>query len=130
MGLALYREDGPHGPEDYAQWSYTGFNYFRTKIAAAVDIDLDAMDGFGGSVPWSDVESPLVPLLHHADDDGVLTAEECATVWPELDRVVREVFAPTPESYDNPLDHDLAHGLALVAMMRRAAENDQRILFR
>jgi hypothetical protein len=140
MGLALRREVGTywesseerHLPdtEDYAQWSYSGFNRFRTEIAEAVEIDLDAMWGFGGSLEWSAIDSPLVPLLDHPDDHGVLTAEQCATVWPELDRVVREVFGHATEFHVDPEGHhNLTNGLALAEMMRRAAEHGQRVLF-
>jgi hypothetical protein len=31
-----------------AHWSYSGFNEFRHKLAAAIGIDLDQMEGFGG----------------------------------------------------------------------------------
>lgn len=40
--------------ESCAQWSYSGFNSFRTKVAAAVGIELRKMEGF------SDVDRSLL----------------------------------------------------------------------
>jgi hypothetical protein len=43
-----------------ASWSYTGFDFFRTKLAASVGINLDEMFGHGGDKQWTyadDIES-------------------------------------------------------------------------
>jgi hypothetical protein len=68
-----------------AHWSYGRFMRFRTRLAAAIGIDLGRMEGFkeyldpinaDPPIPWSTVTDDLVSLLDHSDCDGVLTAEE------------------------------------------------------
>ncbi len=96
MGL-----DFSHGN---ARFSYSGFNRFRTRVAAAIGVYLPAMEGFRkegvitdlfGVVPikWSSVKDPLVPFLDHSDCDGSLTPDECRSVANRL----RELFTGDDE---------------------------------
>jgi hypothetical protein len=48
MGLGLSVGDMSCG-----QWSYSGFNAFRKKLARQIGIDLDQMEGFGEMPPTS-----------------------------------------------------------------------------
>lgn len=82
-----------------AQWSYSGFHCFRKRLAIQIDINLRAMEGFGGNTPWSAVNDPIVPLLDHSDCEGELNPEECHTVGPRL----RELVAEWPEDDDDRL---------------------------
>lgn len=83
MGL-----DFSHGT---AHWSYGGFHRARTKLAAVLGIELDAMQGFGGNKAWPDAEKvPLVGLLYHSDCDGDLTPDQCRKIAPALRAAVQQ----------------------------------------
>jgi hypothetical protein len=77
-----------------AHWSYSGFHHFRERLASAIGLKLDEMEGFGGRKAW-DNGHPLTPLLNHSDCEGELSAAKCGLVafglneiihkWPEDD---------------------------------------------
>lgn len=71
-----------------ARWSYTGFDYFRTRLAAEIGITLDDMKGFGGSLSWEKITDSIVLLLNQSDIDGRLSSEECAAVAPRLRELI------------------------------------------
>lgn len=100
-------------------WSYSGFNVFRTRLAASEGFDLDEMQGFGkgeyftaervpGTRSWDEIDTPLKPLLNHSDCDGLLTAAECAQVAPRL----REVVNGWPDTIETQYDRWSALHLA------------------
>lgn len=67
---------------------YGSFGNFRRWLGAAIGIDVDAMQGYGGSTPWPAIEDePLVALLHHSDCDDDIPVEQL----PGLARRLREV---------------------------------------
>lgn len=72
-----------------AHWSYSGFNEFRRKLAAEINIDLGEMEGFGGPISWDGVRDPIKPLLNHSDCDGELSVSECIVVYPRLLELVK-----------------------------------------
>lgn len=116
-----------------AGWPYSGFNRFRTRLAAVIGIQLNRMEGFGprsyelGRFPdtketsWSTVDDPIVALLNHSDCDGELTVEECKTAAPRL----RELVSFWPED-----DHDRQHALLLADAMEDAASRNEPLGFR
>lgn len=109
MGLGLYV-----GGKRVAGWSYSGFHQFRKKLARAIGIELDQMEGFytdetkkiletkgwedyhaaieedlrRPKISWDTVKDPIKLLLHHSDCEGILTPEECAQVGPRLRQIV------------------------------------------
>ncbi|MCX4673552.1 hypothetical protein OG453_44150 [Streptomyces sp. NBC_01381] len=88
MGLMLCPGDGDTSSPD-AEWSYTGFAAFRRQLALAEGLILSEMRGFGGERPWSDVSTPLEPLLDRADDGGgELSPAQCAAILPRLEAIV------------------------------------------
>lgn len=56
--------------------AYSRFHRWRVAVANAIGINIDEMEGFGGTKDW-DQNHPLTPLLHHSDCDGDLSVEEC-----------------------------------------------------
>ena len=80
----------------WPRWSYNGFHRFRSKLAEAIGVKLDDMQGFGGPEPWTSVDDPIVALLDHSDCDGDLTVEACKAVAPRL----REIVETFENGYD------------------------------
>jgi hypothetical protein len=128
-----------------AHWSYSGFNRFRRRVAAAVGIELDRMEGYHRShqlmaqfdrylvdgtisapetpveaIPWSIISSPLVALLDHSDCDGELSPEECATIAPALEAICL--------AWEED-DFDRQQGLLLVEGLRECAESGEAMEF-
>lgn len=93
-------------------WSYSGFNLFRERLAAEINVPLRRMRGFGnflsgppGDLPWDQVRDDIVPLLNHSDCDGELSPEECARAAPRIRTLVA--------SWEEPdFDKDRASALA------------------
>ena len=102
-----------------AHWSYGGFNRFRLRIAATINMDFD---GFCNGKPASEKneKDPVFPLLNHSDCDGELSSEECATVAPRM----RELVAPWPEN-----DYDKHQALLLAEGMEECAKNGEKLKF-
>lgn len=119
MGLDLYVET----PEHCADWSYSGFNRFRTRLAEVAGLgELAQYQGFGGNREWpARALHPLVPLLSHSDCDGELDSEDCSIVGPALRAAVQAWEAD---------DYDRIEAEHLADAMDSAAENETRILFR
>ncbi|MFD7964335.1 hypothetical protein ACFV5J_26405 [Streptomyces zaomyceticus] len=87
MGLVLFPGDGDNSSPDIS-WSYSGFAMFRRRLAEAEGFVLSEMWGFGGERPWSEVSTPLEPLLDHPDDSGDdLSPAECASILVRLDAI-------------------------------------------
>ena len=55
--------------------SYSGFGFWREILAKMHDIELEAMEGFGGAKEWTEDE-PFYELLNHSDCEGVLTPKQ------------------------------------------------------
>jgi hypothetical protein len=117
MGVGFSSESagliGPH-------WAYGGFGRFRRRLAESEGFALDEMEGFKGRRSWSDVATPLEPLLNHSDCDGELTPEECAQVAPRLREVISTWL---------PDDYDARSGMDLADAMEQCAANDENLEF-
>lgn len=117
------------------QWSYGGFDRFRTRLAASEGFVLDEMQGFSngryfedgyvaGTRLWDEVTTALKPLLNHSDCDGELSPEECAQVAPRLRQIV-EGWDPD----DARFDYDRRSGLALADCMEACAQAGEKLEF-
>ncbi|MGV9313199.1 hypothetical protein ACWDR0_13540 [Streptomyces sp. NPDC003691] len=120
MGLALCpADDNVAGPD--ISWSYYGFNLFRQWLARTEGLHLREMAGFGGDRPWSSVTTPLTPLLDHADDDGDLTAAQCAAMLPRLEAIIGE----QPHAADGPvLQRRIEDVRRLIGVMKYCVAED------
>jgi hypothetical protein len=89
-------------------------------LAKEVGIDLDSMEGFGGSVKWSTLpKDPIHFLLNHSDCDGHITAKRCAKIAPRL----LELVAKWPDDiYDKTQALLLAEGMKACAQKGKPLE--------
>src|SRR5262245_6396375 len=91
------------GPENHYGMSYSGFDAFQQRLAAAIGIDLKLMETHGGDRKWDDVKDPLAVFLRQTCDGGKLSPQECVFVrrriwevthhWPIEDRDGARHFA-------------------------------------
>ncbi|MFI6541722.1 hypothetical protein ACIBO9_00625 [Streptomyces prunicolor] len=89
MGIMLCpADDDVVGPD--ISWSHYGFSLFRQWLAQAEGLVLREMVGFGGNRPWNSVTTTLAPLLDHPDDEGDLSAAQCAAMLPRLEAIISE----------------------------------------
>lgn len=113
-----------------ARWSYSGFNAFRHALAAEEGIDLDQMDGFGGTRSWrtdnGQEVTPLTPLLYHSDCDGYLDSGECEQVLPRL-KLILDRWAATPNWIEH--DYDIRHGYELCEAMQHSIVHGCAVVF-
>ncbi len=114
MGLYFDKSD--------AQWSYSGFNRFRARLAKEIGFDLYDMDGFGGSTSWSTIKDPLKPLLNHSDCDGSIGPGPMKKLAP---RMIEIISKWQPQGYD----HDRKAGLMLARDMLVLAKQGKRLKF-
>lgn len=95
-----------------ARWAYSGFNRFRNRLSAAININYENMEGCGGDQKWEEIKDAILPLLNHSDCDGELSPEECKTIAPRL----LEIIAPWPnDDYDKIQATELAEGMQWAA---------------
>ena len=89
MGLALLVRD-QKGAEVYAERiaSYFGFHEFRIAWARHLGFDLEHMEGFGGSQPWT--SEPLQPFFDHADCEDVIS-------WRDAQAILRKAKKDAPK---------------------------------
>lgn len=72
--------------------AYGSFNQFRRLLARTVDMELNAMEGFGGMTSWPESEvEPLVHFLNHSDCDGEISWQFCADIANRL-KVLKPAF--------------------------------------
>lgn len=114
MGLMLFPGDGDVNSPDVS-WSYTGFHMFRQWLAVAEGSTLGEMRGFGGDREWSSVSTTLTSLLDHPDDDGSLTAAQCAVMLPRLEAIIDQLG---PEDGDLVLQRRVDDVRQLVTVMK------------
>ncbi len=91
-----------------ARWSYMEFHALRRAIAAAIEIDLDNMDGYEGDQRWDSMSDPLVYLLDARDIDGVIPVDHCFDVAHRLEDLLSTV---ENLSYDYIQVRELIQGL-------------------
>ena len=103
-----------------ARWGYGGFGEFRKRLAKEIGMDLDAMEGFGGDIPFSNFNDDIIPLLNHSDCEGELTVEECKKVAPRLKEMVL--------SWED--DRDRRNALELVEGIELAISRNEPLEFK
>jgi len=130
MGIDFHT-DGYEGKT--AHWSYSGFSEFRLRLANEANIHLKSMQGFGGSMEWSNDD--IVPLLHHSDCDGDLSPEDCAKVAPRLLELISE-WNSMQERFTGPempedfiFRYDKQQATLLAQQMKYCAENKVKLQF-
>src|SRR5262249_17018574 len=101
MSISIYAGDQSFG------YSYSAFHRLRERLAAAIGIDLNKMEGFGalnydkmewaaGTKKWDGLKDPVVRLLNQPDSHGSLSPQECLQIkrriwevtfnWPPEER--------------------------------------------
>jgi len=94
--------------------THTRFHGFRVVLARAAGIELERMEGFGGTQRWWSVRDAIGPLLELAEPDGELEHLLCASAARRL----RELI-PVLSEWDHASAVELANGLMLAARERR-----------
>ncbi|POX62823.1 hypothetical protein C3492_14130 [Streptomyces sp. Ru62] len=125
MGLMLFPGSGDVTSPDVS-WSYTGFHMFREWLADAEGFTLAEMHGFGGDRAWSSVSTTLAPLLDHPDDDGSLTAAQCAAMLPRLEAIIDQFHS---EDSDPVLQRRVDDARQLVTVMKYCRDMSVELLF-
>jgi hypothetical protein len=74
---------------------------------------------------WKRVSDPIVLLLDHPDNGGVLSPEECRAIAPRL----RELVALWPDNLTIELDYDKRQALNLAAGMQEEALANEPLEF-
>jgi len=109
--------DFSHGD---VHFGFFRFDSFRRTLAAAIGIDLTAMEGHGGASSWDSRSDPLVLLLRPKDVEISIPPAECNAVADRLYEVVTSY--PPPEGGWNEADWS---GLELVLALREASVANQ-----
>lgn len=121
----------PHYEYGFRAGSYTGFNQFRTVLAAEENINLSKMDGFGGEEMWETTDTVLEPLLAHSDCDGFIYPMQVEEGIPRLKAILvswedgefaYSTMFPDAQPFE---DEDKAH---LVSLLRHWIEAFERIV--
>ena len=81
------------GSVDFRAGSYSGFGGWREILAKMVNIDLDAMVGFGGSIPWTKKER-FHYLLNHSDCENKITYRQCRVLLKDFSWLRIEMNRP------------------------------------
>lgn len=68
---------------------YGRFNFFRTKLAEIEGFNYNSMEGLGGSIPWTGVNSELKVLLMHSDCDGEIEWRDCKKIADRLYEIAK-----------------------------------------
>ena len=110
-----------------AEWSYSGFNEFRRKIASLIKIDLDEMIGFGGNKDWNTrniiINDDIILFLIHSDCDGDLSTDQCKKIYPRLLELINMLPDTFMDNYDKKM------GKILAEDMKYCAENNKKLIF-
>ena len=88
------------------------------KLAEFIGLNLDDMDGFGGTQSWSGLEDPIVFLLNHSDCDGIMTPTICKTVANRLMDFMDELD-----------EYDQEHTSRLISLMTECYEKGVDLIF-
>ncbi len=73
-----------------AHWSYGGFMRFRMRLAQEIGINLNTMQGFGGTISWEKIKDPIKYFLHHSDCDGSMSVKQCYETGKRLRELVKD----------------------------------------
>jgi len=81
MGLDLYVVKGDERFFAERMASYLGFHEFRKAWAQLLGFNLEDMQGFGGTQPWT--TEPLQCFFDHSDCDGEIS-------WQDAEQILAE----------------------------------------
>jgi hypothetical protein len=81
--------------------SYGTFGRWREFIAKQIGIDLNQMEGFGGTNSWDNIQDDLVFLLNHSDCDGEILPADAKGIAIRL----KEILKNLPESSDENVQY-------------------------
>jgi hypothetical protein len=112
MGLDFSNSD--------AHWSYSGFNSFRSRLANAIGITLNEMEGFGGSTSWATVKDDLKYFLDHSDCEGKISPKRCGKIAVRIEKIIKGW--PTD-------DWDRQEATILVRDMKRTSKGTEPLIF-
>lgn len=101
-------------------WSYGGFNKFRARLGFEININLNAMIGFGGFTSWDNVSDDIKYFLNHSDCNGELMPNECLKIAPRLKELVKK--------WDDN-DYDKIKALELADDMEFLAKKNKPLIF-
>jgi hypothetical protein len=88
MGLDLKVGKGDEGFFTERMSSYSGFHEFRTEWAQLLGFDLEGMQGFGGTQPWT--TEPLQCFFDHSDCEGEIS-------WQDAEQILAEARKDAPK---------------------------------
>ena len=108
--------------------AYSEFHRWRKQLASQIGINLDDMQGFGGSgKPWPSADQePLVHLLNHSDCDGVIAHEHCLAI---ADRLTALLPGLPPGDGGGHIGGWRATTQAFIDGLRLAAESGENVQF-
>jgi hypothetical protein len=115
--------------------SYSNFRLWRRQLAALVGLDLETMEGHGGTLRWEDLQPDILHvLLDHPDHSGEILPEHCGPLADRLEELLPRLPLDTayPENSSVPDDGPLPdarqrterfiQGLRVAAERREAVE--------
>ena len=109
-----------------AHWSYSGFHFFRRRLANEIGINLDEMQGFsfiGDDIverkSWENITDPIKLLLDHSDCDGYLTPSQCRKIYPRILELVKNWV---DDDYDKKQAIELANGMKKATIIFKKLE--------
>ena len=73
--------------------AYSSYMDFRREIAVQAGVDLDLMDGHGGTTPFTE-ETPLRLILDHSDCNGDYSYDKLNLLEKELEQVLKMKLTP------------------------------------
>lgn len=103
-----------------ASWTYSSFNDFRRRLAAAARLRWPSTRRGFGATPWTESFDPIVILLNHSDCEGHIPHNSCLALAYRLE----ELMSSWPGD-----DFDRMNGMELVIGLRRAARVRQPFSF-
>src|SRR6266849_7186639 len=91
MGLTLRVVEGDNHLFGERMSSYTGFDDFRQAWARLLGFDLDDMQGFKGTRPWT--TEPLQCFFNHSDCEGEIG-------WQDAEQILARAREDAPKLPD------------------------------
>ena len=88
MGLDLYVVKGDEDFFGERMSSYLGFHEFRKTWARLLGFDLEDMQGFGGTRPWT--TEPLQCFFDHSDCEGEIA-------WQDAEQILAQAREDAPK---------------------------------